>query len=120
MSVLKLENIRMCSSIYKGKSQDVIFNQIDQKPIRFNMTFFISGSEFYCIHLFFKRLPKVIHIGISPDVRITGNTSGFVHRIKSTLGVAGHFNTERKTASENTLMEEEIYCAGHIQAKVIK
>ena len=26
MSVLKLENIRMCSSIYKGKSQDVIFN----------------------------------------------------------------------------------------------
>ena len=26
MSVLKLENIRMCSSIYKGKSQDVILN----------------------------------------------------------------------------------------------
>ncbi len=30
----------------------------------------MSGGEFYCIHLFFKRLPKFIHIGISLDVRI--------------------------------------------------
>ncbi len=37
--LLKLKNISMCSGIHKSKGQDVIFNQIDQKPIRFDMTF---------------------------------------------------------------------------------
>lgn len=67
---------------------------------------FISGGKFYCIHLFFKRFPKFIHTGISPDVRLTGNASGFVYRIESALAVTGHFNTERKTASENALVEK--------------
>ena len=28
--LLKLENIRMCSGVHKGKCQNVIFDQIDQ------------------------------------------------------------------------------------------
>ena len=81
---------------------------------------FVSGREFYCIHLFFKRLSKLLHVGISLDVRITGNTSGFIHSVKCTLAVARHFDIERKSAPENTLMEEKIHCTGHVKAKFIK
>ena len=81
---------------------------------------FISSGEFYYIHLFFKGLPKFIHIGISLDVRITGNASGFIHSIKRALAVAGQLNIKRKSSSENTLMKEQINCTGHIKTEVLK
>ena len=106
----------MCSCFHKCKCQNIIFDQINQEPVWFNefIAFLVSGRKFYCVHLLFKCLPQVIHVGVSLDVRIAGNASGFLHSIKRSLTVVGQLNIKRKSSSENTLMKEQINCTGHI------
>ncbi len=40
---LLFEEVGMCAGIYKSQSQNVVFDQVDEKPVRFDVTFPESG-----------------------------------------------------------------------------
>ena len=62
------------------------------------------------MHLIFQCLSQFIHGLVPFNVGVLRNAFSFFHGIQCFLIELWHFNTKRKTATKNALMEKNVYC----------